>query len=90
MVKDNEIRLDIGQGIAGKVALTGKKLNIPNAYEVYYRYLTSHTEAIQATPVGLLPTYSKSSILALFRIPDLTKRLTRRQDIALQVFFACL
>nr|XP_039272935.1 LOW QUALITY PROTEIN: cGMP-specific 3',5'-cyclic phosphodiesterase-like [Styela clava] len=33
MVRSNEIRIDLGQGIAGVVALTGKTLNIPEAYK---------------------------------------------------------
>lgn len=35
MVRNNEIRIALGQGIAGLVALTGKTLNIPEAYQVY-------------------------------------------------------
>ena len=34
VVVKNEIRIDLGQGIAGMVALDGNTLNIPDAYQV--------------------------------------------------------
>jgi len=34
VVIKNEIRIKLGQGIAGMVALTGNTLNIPDAYKV--------------------------------------------------------
>ena len=34
VVIKNEIRIKLGQGIAGMVALTGSTLNIPDAYKV--------------------------------------------------------
>ena len=36
VVIKNEIRIKLGQGIAGMVALTGNTLNIPDAYKVLY------------------------------------------------------